>query len=358
MSEPAVPTPWTNAVPGRRPAPRSRARASRAMPGDDVRVVELIRRSDQARRRAQRRELTMFWMSSLSRGPCLDGRDDLELRAERAHQLDPLVAEAVRDHDSRAGSPSRGRRARARARCCRRCTRRPSSPGAISPSRSAPSIIASAIRSFIEPLGLRCSSFTQTSTPFAGARLAAGRAAYCRSRRARTSSGVVSLYIADPTLYLFDGHNLLHAGGFEDLRELRDTLASWVARRGARGVVVFDGTGQDETRGPLEVRFAPHADSLSSGSRARTATSSACASSRPTRRSARRPDAWCKTVTSQVFVRDLEPVGSRRGQALRRSQTGSTTRRARARAPPPRRMSRVRSPNIRSDQKRSIARPL
>ena len=92
---------------------------------------------------------------------------------------------------------------------------------------------------------------------------AAARAACCRSRRERSDiDGVVSLNIADPTLYLFDGHNLLHAGGFADLRELRDTLASWVATRGARGVLVFDGAGEDETHGALEVRFAEHADSV------------------------------------------------------------------------------------------------
>ena len=66
----------------------------------------------------------------------------------------------------------------------------------------------------------------------------------------------------DPTLYLFDGYNLLHAGGYEDPRELRDTLASFVALKGARGVLVFDGVGTDETHGPLEVRFVKHADTL------------------------------------------------------------------------------------------------
>ena len=66
----------------------------------------------------------------------------------------------------------------------------------------------------------------------------------------------------DPTLYLFDGHNLLHAGGFADARELADRLASFVALRGARGVVVFDGAGVDEQLGPLEVRYARHADTL------------------------------------------------------------------------------------------------
>ena len=66
----------------------------------------------------------------------------------------------------------------------------------------------------------------------------------------------------DPTLYLFDGFNLLHASGFEDPRELTDKLASFVAERGARGVLVFDGSGEDLSYGPLEVRFAEHADSL------------------------------------------------------------------------------------------------
>jgi predicted RNA-binding protein with PIN domain len=68
--------------------------------------------------------------------------------------------------------------------------------------------------------------------------------------------------MADPTLYLFDGYNLLHAGGYEDTRELQDTLASFVALKGARGVLVFDGHGSDEMLGPLEVRYAEHADTL------------------------------------------------------------------------------------------------
>jgi predicted RNA-binding protein with PIN domain len=68
--------------------------------------------------------------------------------------------------------------------------------------------------------------------------------------------------MSDPTLYLFDGYNLLHAGGYEDTRELRDRLASFVALKGARGVLVFDGHGTDETIGPLEVRYAEHADTL------------------------------------------------------------------------------------------------
>jgi predicted RNA-binding protein with PIN domain len=68
--------------------------------------------------------------------------------------------------------------------------------------------------------------------------------------------------VADPTLYLFDGYNVLHAGSFADPRELVDRLASFVALKGARGIVVFDGVGEERTHGPLEVRYAVHADAL------------------------------------------------------------------------------------------------
>ena len=68
--------------------------------------------------------------------------------------------------------------------------------------------------------------------------------------------------MSEPTLYLFDGFNLLHAGDFGSPEELRDLLASWVAAQGARGVLVFDGQGTNERRGPLEVRWAKDADSL------------------------------------------------------------------------------------------------
>jgi predicted RNA-binding protein with PIN domain len=66
----------------------------------------------------------------------------------------------------------------------------------------------------------------------------------------------------EPSLYLFDGHNLLHAGEFAGHAELVDTLASFVAGRGSRGVVVFDGKGEEREVGPLSVRYAAHADDL------------------------------------------------------------------------------------------------
>jgi predicted RNA-binding protein with PIN domain len=68
--------------------------------------------------------------------------------------------------------------------------------------------------------------------------------------------------VPEPTLYLFDGYNLLHAGGYDDVRELTNALASFVAVQGARGVVVFDGAGEDREVGALVVRYAPHADAL------------------------------------------------------------------------------------------------
>jgi predicted RNA-binding protein with PIN domain len=63
-------------------------------------------------------------------------------------------------------------------------------------------------------------------------------------------------------LYLFDGYNILHAGEFADRRELVDALASFVAVKGSRGVVVFDGVGEDAEYGALQVRFASPADPL------------------------------------------------------------------------------------------------
>jgi predicted RNA-binding protein with PIN domain len=68
--------------------------------------------------------------------------------------------------------------------------------------------------------------------------------------------------MAEPTLYLVDGYNVLHAGEFRGRDDLVDRIASFVALRGARGVVVFDGVGVDLARGALEVRYAHPADPL------------------------------------------------------------------------------------------------
>jgi predicted RNA-binding protein with PIN domain len=116
--------------------------------------------------------------------------------------------------------------------------------------------------------------------------------------------------VADPTLYLFDGYNLLHAGGFEDARELRDTLASFVALRGARGVLVFDGVGVDETRGPLEVRYAEHADTLLERLAAeQRGTEEVCLVSSDL--TVRGTSGRIAKVSSQTFLADLRPAEHR-----------------------------------------------
>jgi predicted RNA-binding protein with PIN domain len=112
----------------------------------------------------------------------------------------------------------------------------------------------------------------------------------------------------DASLYLFDGFNLLHAGPFTDTRELVDALASFVAMRGARGVVVFDGVGEDAVRGPLQVRYAAPADTLLERLAAEhrdrervvlvTSDSTVAASA----------GVEVAKVSSRTFFRDLEPT--------------------------------------------------
>ena len=117
--------------------------------------------------------------------------------------------------------------------------------------------------------------------------------------------------MAEPTLYLFDGFNLLYAGGFADVRELRDTLASFVALRGARGILVFDGSGADEAYGPLEVRWARHADTLLERLAAenRAAEEVCLVSSDLTIRGTSGADVT--KISSQTFLGDLTPAAHR-----------------------------------------------
>jgi predicted RNA-binding protein with PIN domain len=123
--------------------------------------------------------------------------------------------------------------------------------------------------------------------------------------------------MADPTLYLFDGHNLLHAGGFADRRELADRLADFVALRGARGIVVFDGAGRDTELGPLAVRYAPHADTLlerlaaEHRNRERVCLVSSDSAVRGT------SGQEVRKLTSRTFLRDLEHVEHREPEAYR-----------------------------------------
>ena len=114
--------------------------------------------------------------------------------------------------------------------------------------------------------------------------------------------------MAEPTLYLFDGYNLLHAGAFADRDELVDVLASFVASRGVRGVVVFDGAGEERVIGPLAVRFTAHADDLierlaaeNRGSELVCVVSSDQAVRRTSGQEVRK-------LASRAFLADLRPV--------------------------------------------------
>jgi predicted RNA-binding protein with PIN domain len=92
---------------------------------------------------------------------------------------------------------------------------------------------------------------------------ASRRPCSCTRRDARETLPRLEVeIIADAVLYLFDGYNLLHARGSTDVRELVDELAGFVAMKGAAGVVVFDGAGEDREIGALDVRYAANADSL------------------------------------------------------------------------------------------------
>jgi predicted RNA-binding protein with PIN domain len=117
--------------------------------------------------------------------------------------------------------------------------------------------------------------------------------------------------MAEPTLYLFDGYNLLHAGEFTDARELVDTLASFVAGRGVRGVVVFDGTDEERQVGPLSVRYAAHADDLLERLAAehRMAELVCIVSSDDAVRTVSGQEV--RKLTSRRFLAELQPAGHR-----------------------------------------------
>jgi len=112
--------------------------------------------------------------------------------------------------------------------------------------------------------------------------------------------------VPEPGLYVFDGYNLLHAGAFGSRDDLVDRLAGYVAVRGARGIVVFDGAGEDRSLGSLDVRFAADADEvierLVAG--ARTAERVAVVSSDGAIRETAGP--LVERIPSARFARELE----------------------------------------------------
>ena len=124
--------------------------------------------------------------------------------------------------------------------------------------------------------------------------------------------------MAEPTLYLFDGYNLLHAGEFKERDELIDALASFVASRGVRGVVVFDGVGEDRVLGPLAIRYSAHADDvierLAAESRSEESVCVVTSDALVRRTSGQE----VRQLASSSFLADLEPVTH-----TERDQTGA-----------------------------------
>lgn len=111
-----------------------------------------------------------------------------------------------------------------------------------------------------------------------------------------------------PIYYLFDGHNLLHAGGFAEPRAVSDLLAGWLSVKGARGTVVFDGKGEPQQIGPLEVLWAPNADTVLERLAAdRRSREQVClvSSDLTVRGTAGRQ---VTQLSSRTFLRDLEPA--------------------------------------------------
>ena len=128
--------------------------------------------------------------------------------------------------------------------------------------------------------------------------------------------------MAETTLYLFDGYNLLHASELSEADELVDMLASFVAGVGARGVVVFDGPGAERRVGPLDVRWATHADDLLERLAAehRDAEQVCIVSSDDAVR--RVSGQAVRKLTSRRFLAELAPEGHRESEPEQRGAGG------------------------------------
>ena len=111
----------------------------------------------------------------------------------------------------------------------------------------------------------------------------------------------------EPTLYLFDGYNLLHAGGHTDVRELTDELAELRRREGrARGRRLRRGRrgvrGRAALR-PLRTRTRTRCSSVSrqsTATRERVCLVSSDAAVRGT------SGQEVRKVSSSTFLRELE----------------------------------------------------
>jgi predicted RNA-binding protein with PIN domain len=131
-------------------------------------------------------------------------------------------------------------------------------------------------------------------------------------------------------LFVFDGSNVLHEGGFASREELVDRLAGFVALEGARGYVVFDGVGDDSVVGPLEVRFAEHADDLverlAAAHRAREAVT-VVSSDRAIRATAGQETRRISAKTFLKDLRDARPTAPPRARSRVEDSLDDETRR-------------------------------
>ena len=117
--------------------------------------------------------------------------------------------------------------------------------------------------------------------------------------------------VAEPTLYLFDGYNLLHAGRSTDPRELVDRLASFVAlqRRARRRRLRRRRRGRDArpARGALRRRTPTRCSSGSPPSTAARETVCLVSSDAAVRGTSGQE---VQKLTSRTFLRDLEPAST------------------------------------------------
>ena len=157
-----------------------------------------------------------------------------------------------------------------------------------------------------------------------------GEAAANRGRRASINLDW-RLRMPEPSLYLFDGSNLSRRA-FRDRDELVDLLASFVAARGARGVVVFDGVGTDRGRAASRAMRTRRW----SGLQPSTESTSPCSSSPRMQRCAARAARRSGSAAPPRSSPSLEAIVHREEKPSRLGDRVDEQTRASPRAPPSR----------------------
>ena len=135
--------------------------------------------------------------------------------------------------------------------------------------------------------------------------------------------------VAEPTLYLFDGYNLLHAGGYADVRGARRPARQ--LRRACRARAAWSSStasARTSTAGRSRCATRRTRTRCSSGSPPSTATARRSASSRRTRSSAAPPAARCGSSPRRTFLRDLADASHQERSHAPARASASTRRRA------------------------------